>query len=181
MSEILHPQVASLADAYARDLARCMPSQSLDARIERLVATPFKDFQRPSRAAGRPARPPPPPPAHRWVRWAAAACLGTFAVAAGVIIGVRVERAGSPAVAAATAREPAWPPADFSMWPTDSVALKIPAEVSSHGTLVAVNGKTPSAGTRYWVDVVVSNDGTVRIENVVPAGAEQHAIATQTP
>jgi hypothetical protein len=67
------------------------------------------------------------------------------------------------------------------MWPTDSVALKIPAEVSSHGTLVAVNGKSRSAGTRYWVDVVVSNDGTVRIENVVPAGEEQHGMDTQNP
>ena len=122
-----------------------------------------------------------PPPSHRWERWLAAACVGTLAVAAGVFIGVRVERAGAPALAATTQRDPPWPPPDFSMWPTDSVALKIPAEVSSHGTLVAVNGKTRSAGTRYWVDIVVSNDGTVRIENVVPAGEEQHGIDTQTP
>ena len=61
------------------------------------------------------------------------------------------------------------------------MALKIPAEFSSRGTLVAVDGKTRSAGTRYWVDVVVSNDGTVRIENVVPAGENQHGIDTQSP
>ena len=174
MSDEPHPQVASLAASYARDLARCVPSPGLDARIDRLVAAPRKDFSRPRRAA---ARAPTP---RRWVRWAAAACLGTLAVAAGVIIGVRVERAGAPPLAT-TSREPAWPPTDFSMWPTDSVALKIPAEISPHGTLVAVDGKTRSAGTRYWVDVVVSNDGTVRIENVVPAGGEQHAAATQNP
>jgi hypothetical protein len=104
-----------------------------------------------------------------------------LAVAGGVIIGVRVERAAPPPLATSTPRDPAWPPQDFSMWPTDSVALKIPAEVSSHGTLVAVNGKTRNAGTRYWVDIVVSNDGTVRIENVVPAGEEQHGSVTQNP
>ena len=170
MSATLHSEVAGLADAYARDLARCVPSRDLDARIERLVAAP-RTFLR-----ERPA----PPPALRWGRWVAAACVGTLAVAAGVIIGVRVERAAPP-LATATPRDPAWPPQDFSMWPTDSVALKIPAEVSSHGTLVAVNGKTRNAGTRYWVDIVVSNDGTVRIENVVPAGEEQHGLDTQNP
>jgi hypothetical protein len=171
MTEILHPQVAALAEGYARDLARCIPSHGLDARIDRLVAAPRREFHRPAiRPRGAP----------RWVRWAAAACVGTLAVAAGVVIGVRVERAAAPALAA-TSREPTWPPPDFSMWPTDSVALKIPAEFSSHGTLVAVDGKTRSAGTRYWVDVVVSNDGTVRIENVVPAGEKTHGIETQTP
>ena len=173
MSDTLHPEVAALARAYARNLARCLPSQSLDARIDRLVAAPRGNFSRAEQQTLR-------PPAHRWARWAAAACLGTLAVAAGVIIGVRVERAASPAITA-TSREPTWPPADFSMWPTDSVALKIPAEVSAHGTLVAVNGKTRSAGTRYWVDVVVSNDGTVRIENVVPAGEKPHGPNTQNP
>jgi hypothetical protein len=171
MTETLHPQVASLAEAYARDLARCIPSSSLDARVELLVATPRKENLR---------APPPPRAARTWVRWAAAACVGTLAVAAGVIIGVRVERAGAP-VLVTNARDSTWPPPDFPLWPTDSVALKIPAEISSHGTLVAVNGKTRSAGTRYWVDVVVSNDGTVRIENVVPAGENRHGIDTQSP
>jgi hypothetical protein len=174
MTNTLHPEVASLAAAYARDLARCVPGRGLDARIDHLVAAPDDFF---SRAA--PRAPQRTPPAVRWARWGAAACLGALAVAAGVIIGVRVERGGAPAVAAA--REPPWPPTDFSMWPTDSVALKIPAEVSAHGTLVAVTGKTRSAGTRYWVDVVVSNDGTVRIENVVPAGGQERGIETQNP
>jgi hypothetical protein len=172
MTETFHPDLTSLAQAYARDLARCVPSHELDARIARMVAAPRKENVR---AAVAPRR------AGSWVRWAAAACVGALAVAAGVVIGVRVERAVPPAFAQANARDPAWPPVDFSMWPTDSVALKIPAEISAHGTLVAVDGRSRSAGTRYWVDVVVSNDGTVRIENVVPAGAEQHGIKTQTP
>jgi hypothetical protein len=175
MSDISHPEVAALVDAYARDLARCVPGPGLDARIDRLVAAPRKIIA----SAAPPARPAMSPVIGGW-RWAAAACVGALAVAAGVIIGVRVERAAAPPLAT-TSRDPAWPPPDFSMWPTDSVALRIPAEVSSHGTLVASNGKTRNAGTRYWVDVVVSNDGTVRIENVVPAKEEQHGPDTQNP
>jgi hypothetical protein len=178
MTESLNPQVASLVDAYARDLARCTPSPELDARIARLVAAPLPETYRAPRHRPAGARP------HSWQRWtihwAAAAGIATLAVAAGVIIGVRVERAAAPAPDLTQTREPTWPPAGFTMWPTDSVALKIPAEFSPRGTLVAVDGNT-KAGTRYWVDIVVSNDGTVRIENIVPAGEEQHAIATQTP
>jgi hypothetical protein len=170
MNENLHPQVASLLETYGRDLARCVPSNDLDARIDQLVATPRKEFF--GAARRRPAR--------VFGRWAAAACLGTLAVAAGVIIGVRVERAGAPPMTVTNSREPTWPPPGFSMWPIDSVALQIPAEVSARGTLVAVNGKKQN-GTRYWVDVVVSNDGTVRIENVVPAAEEKHAPNTQSP
>jgi hypothetical protein len=59
----------------------------------------------------------------------------------------------------------------MSMWPTDSVALKIPAVYAADGTLVAVDDPARQTSARYWVDVVVSNDGTVRIQNVVPAGA----------
>jgi hypothetical protein len=159
MTENLQPQVASLVTAYARDLSRCVPSHELDARIDRMVATPW---QKSSRPAHRRTRAWPP----KLATWAAAAGLATLAIAAGVIIGVRVERAGAPPPAIAQGGEPAWPPADFTMWPTDSVALKVAASKS---------------GTRYWVDIVVSNDGTVRIENIVPAGEEQHGINTQTP
>jgi hypothetical protein len=163
MTENLHPQVASMVASYRRDLARCTPSHDLDARIDRMVATPRKNI---SHEVTRPAS-GRAPGSMRWVaRWAAAAALAALAVATGVFIGVRVERAGAPPSAAMRSGEPAWPPLDFSMWPTDSVALKVSAD---------------NAGSRYWVDIVVSNDGTVRIENIVPAGGEQHAIATQTP
>lgn len=175
MTESLNPQVASLIDAYARDLARCTPSPELDARIARLVAAPPRESSRAPRRRLAQAWQP------RAVRWAAAAGVATLAVAAGVIIGVRVERAAAPPLAVTQTREPTWPPPGFEMWPTDSVALKIPAEFSPRGTLVAVDDKSGKAGTRYWVDIVVSNDGTVRIENIVPAGEEQHAVATQTP
>jgi hypothetical protein len=163
MSENPHPQVASMVASYRRDLARCVPSHELDARIDQLVATPGENI---SRAAIRPTR-ARSPGSMQWVaRFAAAAVLAALAVATGVFIGVRVERAGSPPAAAAHTGEPAWPPPEFSMWPTDSVALKVAAD---------------NAGSRYWVDIVISNDGTVRIENIVPAGGEQHGITTQTP
>jgi hypothetical protein len=34
---------------------------------------------------------------------------------------------------------------------------------------VAVDPNARSSGKRYWIDVVVSNDGTVRIDRIVPA------------
>jgi phage protein U len=55
------------------------------------------------------------------------------------------------------------------MWPTDSVSLKIPAEYSAQGTLVAVDPNSKNTNARYLIDVVVSNDGTFRIERIVPA------------
>ncbi|HEX6637081.1 MAG TPA: hypothetical protein VF033_05450 [Steroidobacteraceae bacterium] len=162
MNEELHPRIARLVKKYARDLGHITPSDSLDARIDELVAAP-PDISSP--AARR-----------RWQRplaWAAAACLAVLAISAGIIIGMRLERANGVATVGSLAREAAqqvaWAPADLGMWPSDSVALTIPAEYSPQGTLVAVKPNAKSNGKRYWIDVVVSNDGTVRIERIVPA------------
>jgi len=38
---------------------------------------------------------------------------------------------------------------------------------------VAVDPNVHSTGKRYWIDVVVSNDGTVRIDRIVPAETSQ--------
>ena len=160
MTDTQHPLVAPLLAAYARDLARTVPSNHLDARIAALVAAQPEEFARPA-----------PRRAARYLRWAAAACFAAVAITAGVVIGIRLERAAAPP-AAASGREPSWPPPDFAMWPTDSVTLEIPAEFSARGTLVAVDGNTRSNSTRYWVNIIVSNDGTIRIENIVPAGVE---------
>lgn len=190
MTYTLHRDVKVLLRAYARDLAAISPSKSLDARIDALVAAPAKKMSR-DRASLSPLRTSPArigPLRSIPLHWALAACLGTVAVALvialGVFIGVRIERGVPLSAANAAAPEPAWPPPGFALWPTDSVALKIPAEVSPRGTLVAVNGASKSGGARYWVDIVVSNDGTVRIENIVPAGespGEQHGVTTQNP
>jgi hypothetical protein len=108
--------------------------------------------------------------------WAAAAGFAVVAISAGIIIGVRLERARD----ALTAERDTAPAlnagfADLAMWPSDSVALTIPAEYSPQGTLVAVNPQEKSTGQRYLIDVVVSNDGTMRIERIVPAkGAGEH-------
>jgi hypothetical protein len=162
MTDDLHPPVAELMKKYARDLALVAPSRSLDARIEQLVAQPPPILQ--------------PRPVRQWQRplaWAAAACLAVVAISAGIIIGMRLERGRDIAAVNSMAREAAqqvaWSPEDLGMWPSDSVALTIPAEYSDQGTLVAVNPQAKSSGKRYWVDVVVSNDGTVRIDRIVPA------------
>lgn len=159
MTETLHPEVADLLRRYRDELRHRESSAELDARIDVLVA-----------ARGG---------AHRggWqVRraplWAAAAGVATLIVAAGILIGMRLERA-SPQLAQLPAQAPI--PADFQLWPADSVALQIPAEYSDQGTLVAVDPHAHRTGKRYWVDVVVSNDGSVRIERVVPAESDDDA------
>jgi hypothetical protein len=154
----LHPNLAELLKKYGRDLAQVTPSPSLDARIDLLVAA------EPSAPRRRPRH------WHRPFAWAAAACFAVVAISAGIIIGMRLERSRDLAsVAREAVRQVAPASANLAMWPSDSVALTIPAEYSPQGTLVAVNPKAKSTGKRYWIDVVVSNDGTMRIERIVPA------------
>jgi hypothetical protein len=158
MTHDLHPHLAKPMKNYARDLGHAAPSTSLDARIEQLVAA-AAHISRPRRRQWR-----------RRVTWAAAACFAAVAISAGVLIGMRLERARDLApLAHDTAPPVSLASADLAMWPSDSVALTIPAEYSPQGTLVAVNPKAKSMGKRYWIDVVVSNDGTMRIERIVPA------------
>ncbi len=168
MTDDLHPNIAKLMKKYARDLGQITPSDSLDARIDQLVAVPPGNLSR-------------PPTVRRWDRpfaWAAAASLAVLAISAGILIGMRLERSSNVAAVNSLAREAAqqvaWAPEDLGMWPSDSVALTIPAEYSPEGTLVAVKPNAKSTGKRYWIDVVVSNDGTVRIERIVPAEGAAH-------
>jgi hypothetical protein len=158
MTHTLHPEVETLLRRYSRDLAQISPTENLDARIDELVAGTRK-ILRTTHQRPLPSR-----------RWAAAAGLGALAIVLGVVIGMGLERRAQRLLPVADAlREPGSPPADFSMWPVDSVALQIPAEYSAAGTLVAVDPEKKTTGKRYWIDVVVSNDGTLRIEKVVPA------------
>jgi hypothetical protein len=169
MTEISHPQVAALLARYRRELRDTIPSDALDARIAQLVAAPRGI---PSRRATR---------ARRLPFWSAAAGVAGIAIAAGILIGRQIERAEN-----VQQQEPLLP-ADFSLWPADSVALQIPAEYSRQGTLVAVDPNAHSTAKRYWIDVVVSNDGTVRIDRIVPAEMPQekngvpNGIMLQTP
>jgi hypothetical protein len=178
MNEDLNPRLAELLRKFARDLDEVAPSPSLDARIDRLVAGAPKTSR---------ARSP-----RRWQRpfaWAAAASLAVLAISAGIIIGMKLERgrdlqAAARELARESARQAAMSPVDLAMWPTDSVAFTIPAEYSPQGTLVAVKPHAKTKGKRFFIDVVVSNDGTVRIERIVPANdhdnqAEENGYALQ--
>jgi hypothetical protein len=157
LNDDLHPHIALLLKEYARDLHEIAPGSDLDARIEQLVAT----------------RRTIPPAAERrrwWPAYAAAAGFSALAIGIGILIGMKLEHARKVTAATqASARDALWPPADLTMWPTDSVSFKIPAEYSAQGTLVAVDPNSKNTSTRYWIDVVVSNDGTFRIERIVPA------------
>lgn len=165
-----HPHLAPLLAQYARDLTQIAPSTDLDARIGALVAEwpvqftreSAKESARESGAVRRPAFGP-------W-KYAAAAGLAVLAIGIGIFIGMKLEHARRLAAAnAAAAHDAMWPPADLTMWPTDSVSFKVPAEYSAQGTLVAVDPRSKNTTARYWIDVVVSNDGTFRIERIVPA------------
>jgi hypothetical protein len=166
MTEPLHHEVAVLLDEYRRDLRETRPSEQLDARIDRLVAGVRKNI--------------PPPARRRWSRlqvFAAAAGVAVVAIAAGILIGMGISR-GTPG--AHIARDATLLPADFSLWPADSVALQIPAEYSAQGKLVAVDPNSRSNGKRYRIDVVVSNDGTIRIDRIEPTERNDE-ITLQTP
>jgi len=172
MTESMHPQVAALLEHFRRELRDTEPSDDLDARIDRLVA---------GHGQKNPAR--RPASVRHIYFWANAAGLAVLAIAAGIFIGMRLERS---APAARLAQQATTLPADFSLWPSDSVALQTPAEYSPQGTLVAVDPRVHSTGKRYWIDVVVSNDGTVRIDRIVPAADVRNkgapdGITLQTP
>ena len=157
-----HPHLALLLKQYARDLAQSAPSSDLDARIGLLVADHPQMFAS------------APPHRRRMAFYAAAAAFAALAIGAGIFIGMRLESVRASLAAAQTgAHDTLWPSADLTMWPTDSVSFKIPAEYSAKGTLVAVDPDSKHGSARYWIDVVVSNDGTFRIEQVVPADSTQ--------
>jgi len=160
-----HSHTALLLRQYARDLAQIAPSSDLDARIDALVAAGRQN----SPASHGPVRRP-----RRLLPFAAAAGIAALAIIFGILIGMRLEQSRELAAAnSGQTHEPAWPTADLTMWPSDSVSFKIPAEYSAQGTLVAVDPNTRNTSTRYWIDVVVSNDGTFRIQKIVPADPKQ--------
>jgi hypothetical protein len=159
MNDEPHPHIALLLKQYARDLREIAPSSDLDARVGQLVAT---------------HRPMPVAVPRRRRRhlpfYAAAAGFAALAIGVGIFIGMRLEHARELLAAKQSpARDATWPSADLTMWPTDSVSFEIPAEYSAQGHLVAVDPNSKHTSTRYWIDVVVSNDGTFRIERIVPA------------
>jgi hypothetical protein len=163
-SRELHPHIALLLRQYARDLAQITPSSDLDARIGALVAA--------GREKSLPVRRTP-----GFLPYAAAAGLGALAIGVGIYIGMKLEQSRDSVAANASGQAPehegAWSSADLTMWPSDSVSFQIPAEFSAQGKLVAVDPNSKNTSTRYWIDVVVSNDGTFRIERVVPADSKQ--------
>jgi hypothetical protein len=163
----LHPHIAQWLRQYARDLAQVAPSSDLDARISALVAAGSKYS-----GAGHTSR-----DARGFLPYAAAAGFAVLAVGIGIFIGVKLEQSRVPlsenSATSPPAHEAAWSSADLTMWPSDSVSFQIPAEFSAQGKLVAVDPDSRNTSTRYWIDVVVSNDGTFRIERVVPADARQ--------
>jgi hypothetical protein len=160
LNDDLHPHIALLLGQYARELREIAPSDELDARIGQLVAFGA------TTGAAKPRR----RLATRFWPYAAAAGFAVVAIGVGVLIGMKLEHSRKmSATRLASARDALWPPPDLTMWPADSVSFKVPAEYSAQGNLVAVDPDSEHTSARYWIDVVVSNDGTFRIERIVPA------------
>ena len=89
-----------------------------------------------------------------WALYAAAAGIAVAGRSCvGILIGMRLRarRANWPREPRPATREAVWPPADLTMWPTDSVSFKIPAEYSPQGTLVAVDPES-KRGQRALLD-----------------------------
>jgi hypothetical protein len=122
--------------------------------------------------AGHSTRPAPSRRWHAAAAWAAAAGVAAVAVTLGLVLGMRYER-GLEAPPPDAPAPLSWSTADLAMWPADSVAFRIPAEYDAHGGIVAADPKGRASGTRYWVEVVVSNDGTAHITRIVPAAADE--------
>ena len=61
-------------------------------------------------------------------------------------------------------------PADFSLWPSGFGGAADPGGILRAGQAGGGRPQHASTGKRYWIDVVVSNDGTIRIDRIVPAG-----------
>jgi len=168
-----HPHIALLLRQYARDLAQITPSSHLDARVDALVAAGCEHSSPAARSRGL-------------LPYAVAAGLGALAIGVGIFIGMKLEQSRDFLAAHATSDQPpaqegAWSSADLTMWPSDSVSFQIPAEFSAQGKLVAVDPNSKNVSTRYWINVVVSNDGTFRIERVVPADTQQGGHDDATP
>jgi hypothetical protein len=170
MTDRPHPELTPLLRQYARELAQIEPSTRLDARIDQLVAGRREETSPPLTRA--PARAP-----RRLPGALLAACMALAAIGLGVVTGVALERRRTITVPLSPPR--ALDTADGmvsltppTLWPADSVSLQMPVQLSPRGTLVPVAEASPDAGERYWVDIVVSNDGTVRIERIIPARKE---------
>jgi hypothetical protein len=62
------------------------------------------------------------------------------------------------------------PTGQYSLWPTDASVLRVRARLGATATL-APDGEVTDE-RRYWVDVRIANDGSMRIVRVVPADTE---------
>jgi hypothetical protein len=156
-----HPHIAPLLRQYARDLAQITPSSDLDARIGALVAA-GREKSRPGDARAASCL-------------CAAAGLGALAIGIGIYIGMKLEqstRLHGVHASGQPRHEGAWSSRTSPCGRRFGV-LPDSAEFLGAGQAGGGRSELEEHSTRYWIDVVVSNDGTFRIERVVPADSNQ--------
>jgi hypothetical protein len=164
-------------NAYADALRAARPSPALDARIAALI----RDSSRRPESSGA-----------RFRRLTAGVAAAAVLIAAFVLWSVRSERGEEPINERHNARlsvvEPlrehvdsaqlqdahaafsVLPTGQYSLWPTEASLLRVRARLGATATL-APDGEVTDE-RRFWVDVRIANDGSMRIVRVVPADSE---------
>lgn len=161
----MQPEVPGLRE-YAKALQRVEPSAALNARIEALIERsaakhPWREsvFERPLFAVAAAV--------------AGALILATYAVAFLIpsesretsTLAARNQEAAPPLVIDSSTPPP-WSPADTV--PIDAVVLRVPTGLKGAGAAVPAVA-ADARELRFWVDVRVATDGSMRVVRVVPA------------
>jgi anti-sigma-K factor RskA len=162
--------LTSLLDEYAEELRAGQPSAELNSRMEESI-TAWAEEHRSRDVFRRP-----------WL-WVAAAA--SIAVITGGIALLALGQRGrdpqtAPSLASASQQFPVVPTSgavstlanggQVSLYPAEGAVFRVKANLTS-ATMRTGQDKTGSeeGDRQYWVDVRISNDGTMRIMQVLPA------------
>lgn len=158
--------LTSLLDEYAEELRAGRPSAALDRRMEQSILA-WAEEHRSRDVLRRP-----------WLWVAAAASIAV--ITGGIALLALGQRSGAldstPSLASSTPQFPVVPVSavstlanggQVSLYPAEGAVFRVKANLAS-ATMPA--GQDEEEGERqYWVDVRISNDGTMRIMQVLPA------------
>lgn len=154
--------LTSLLDEYAEELRAGRPSAALDRRMEESILAWAKEHR--SRDVLR--RP--------WLWVAAAASIAV--ITGGVALLALGQRSEAPdPTLAATPQFPVVPVSavstlanggQVSLYPAEGAVFRVKANLAS---ATMQTGQEDEGERQYWVDVRISNDGTMRIMQVLPA------------
>lgn len=151
---------------YAGALRELRPSRALDARIDAAI----HDFSTSPRRARR-----------RGVIAGLAAGLGALLMGGIMFWITRTEHGAAPTTqpSVSTAARDTTPQTEdpgfsvltagqYSLWPTEGAVYRVRAQLGATAAAIEPDGAVADE-RRFWVDVRIANDGSMRIVRVVPA------------